>query len=155
MKIRISSGIVESADSTRFIRGPRRGGVRTQRSMRNVTRVILRVLLAHHRRVCIPLGLTADQILKTPGIINECTIEYRRLCNTAQLGFITNSLGSILKEIADLCHENGWPPLNALVVSAETWMPSDGYDKGAGCHSSRWPEEAAACIAFRGYPETV
>jgi|SRR5208282_752036 len=120
--------------------------------MTSEARTMARVLLAHHRRVCRPLRLTAEQARE---IINDCTIEYGQLCERAGRPYLTHVVGHFLGVIADWCNENGWPPLNALAINAGTWMPGEGYSKASGCHLERWPEEAAACIVFRDYPDDV
>jgi len=77
------------------------------------------------------------------------------LCERAGLSHLARDVGPFLREIAEWCHDSGWPPINSLAVNYATRMPGQGYDKAPGCTFLRWPEEVAACIEFVGYPDAV
>ena len=68
---------------------------------------------------------------------------------------LTHAAGSFLGEIAEWCQAHGWPPINALVVNADSRMPGEGYDTAAGCGLVNWPAQADACIRFDGYPDQM
>ena len=106
------------------------------------------VLLKHHRRVCQKPGATAP-------ILNSCLITYGKLCDEAGGPYLTHYPGPFLGETAQWCADNGWPPINALAVRADSRMPGDGYDDAKGCSIINWPEQAEASIKFRGYPDSV
>jgi hypothetical protein len=107
--------------------------------------VLARVLLDHHIQV------SRGEIRS----VDSCLITYGDLCERAGLPQIKPAVGKFLREIAEWCHDNGWPPLNALVVNHDTRRPGHGYDSAPGCSLDRWHEGAAACIQFAGYPEIV
>jgi hypothetical protein len=117
----------------------------------NVTpeaRALAQALLDHHKHVC---GLATDPNLP----IDLCVIPYGDLCELAGMPQLKNVAGKFLREIAEWCHKNGWPPLNALAVNHATRMPGRGYDHAPGCSLANWRNEASACISFSGYPDTV
>lgn len=104
------------------------------------------VLLEHHRHVCV----------RTPvPRFNSCLIPYGDLCERAGYAELTQSVGRYLREIAEWCTDNGWPPLNALAVNGATRMPGDNYDLAPGCNILNWPDEAQQCVSFRTYPQRV
>ncbi len=114
-----------------------------------------RVLLDHHSRICRPRRLTASTV--TPNDVRECTITYTELCNRAGSPNLAHFGGRFYGEIASWCRENGWPPLNSLVVRVDTGEPGEGYN-GAGegfCSTAQWGDQVADCIAFVGYPSTA
>ncbi len=88
-------------------------------------------------------------------MIRDSTIEYGILSESAGHPNLGQAISNPLWEIAEWCVRNEWPPLTSLAVSKETHMPSEGYDKAAGCSLIRWPDEVRRCIAFRGYPDRV
>lgn len=111
-------------------------------------RALAQVLLDHHRTVCWPKrGTQAD--------IDSCLIVYTPLCERAGMPHLTRSVGQFLREVAQWCEANGWPPINALAVNRDSRMPGDGYDGAPGCSLLKWPDEARAAIEFDGYPTAV
>jgi len=108
------------------------------------TRALAQVLLDHHKQVC-RRGQGAPSV-------DSAVLPYGVLCERAGLADFAHRAGPLLREIAEWCHENGWPPINSLAVNYATRMPGAGYGKAPGCSLQRWPEEAAACIRFIGYP---
>jgi hypothetical protein len=105
-------------------------------------------LLDHHRNSC-----------RTPRETNLNTdsylITYGDLCERAGLPHLKPTAGKYLREIAQWCHDNGWPPLNALAVNHDTRRPGRGYDGAPGCSLERWQDDVAACIGFAGYPDAT
>jgi hypothetical protein len=102
-------------------------------------------LLDHHRSVCRS---------KIPNL-EFCLISYGELCEQAGLSNLKSNVGNFLREVARWCHDNGWPPLNALAVNHETRRPGRGYDGAPGCSLAHWQDEATACIHFAGYPDAI
>lgn len=111
-------------------------------------RALAQALLDHHRVTCPPR-------LGTKPSVDSCIIAYGPLCNRAGVPHLTRSVGQFLREVADWCSKNGWPPINALAVNRETRMPGEGYDGAPGCSLLAWPDEARAAIDFGGYPDKV
>ncbi len=109
-------------------------------------RALAQALLRHHRQVCRGSGDRS---------VDACVIPYGLLCERAGLQYLTHSIGHFLREVAEWCHANGWPPINALAVSKESRMPGEGYNAAPGCSLVRWAEEVTACIEFGGYPGGV
>ena len=116
--------------------------------------MLARELLRRHEQICRQLGVRKPQDV-TDGIVNQSIIFYGVLCDRAGVPWLTHSVGQFLGEIAEWCTDNGWPPLNALAVNSERWMPGDGYDGAAGCSLIRWADEVKNCIAFNGYPAST
>jgi hypothetical protein len=87
--------------------------------------------------------------------MDSCLISYGELCKRAGLADVTSTVGQYLREIAQWCHDHGWPPLNSLAVNHQTRKPGLGYDNAPGCSVANWRVEAAACIGFAGYPEVI
>jgi hypothetical protein len=110
-------------------------------------RAAAHVLLDHHRRFCRSRSAESSNF-------DLCLISYGELCERAGISHLKPTLGKFLREIAQWCHENGWPPLNSLAVNHETRMPGHGYDQAPGCSLIHWREEVEASIEFDGYPET-
>jgi len=111
-------------------------------------RALAQALLDHHKQVCRPRrGRHVS--------VESCVIAYSLLCERAGVPFLTHSVGSFLREVADWCYANDWPPINALAVNRYTGMPGEGYDGAPGCSLLRWPDEVRACIEFDGYPDVV
>jgi hypothetical protein len=108
---------------------------------------LAQVLLVHRKQHCRSQDSTA-------GITETCLITYSDLCERVELPHLTPAAGKFLREIAQRCHENGWPPLNSLVVNHETRKPGHGYDSAPGCSLKNWRDEVAACLNFSGYPDT-
>src|SRR4051812_47289810 len=112
--------------------------------MTPIALAITEALLARHQAECQP---------GRP--VNSCTIPYRQLCELAGYAEIVQSVGRYLRETAEWCAENNYPPLNALAVNAISQMPGDNYDLAAGCNLLSWPDEVRTCIEFQGYPTEV
>jgi hypothetical protein len=87
--------------------------------------------------------------------LDGCLITYGDLCERAGVSHLKPDVGRYLREIAQRCHENGWPPLNALAVNYDTRRPGRGYDTAPGCSLVDWPEQVKACVDFTGYPDAV
>jgi hypothetical protein len=102
-------------------------------------------LLDHHRAVCWPRRGSKPAIV-------SCLLTYAVLCDHAGVPHLTRAVGPFLREVAEWCEGNGWPPLNALAVNRETRMPGDGYDGAPGCSLLAWPDEARAAVDFERYP---
>jgi hypothetical protein len=111
-------------------------------------RALTKVLLDHHREVIRRLG-------KPPTDIDSALIPYGVLCDRAGLSYLSRGVGPFLREIAEWCQNNDWPPINALAVNHKSRMPGEGYDKAPGCSILDWPKELDACIRFTGYPDTL
>ena len=111
-------------------------------------RALAQVLLEHHRQACRPPSGAPPSVAST-------LIPYGVLCDRAGLSYVTHHVGPFLREIAQWCYDNGWPPINSLAVNYATHMPGEGYKKAPGCSLRHWPEEVAACIEFLGYPDVV
>jgi hypothetical protein len=106
---------------------------------------LAQALLDHHRRIC---GLQR-------GSLDSCLIAYGDLCEQAGLSHLKQNVGRWLREIAEWCHDNGWPPLNALAVNHDTRKPGRGYDLAPGCSLARWQDDVTACIGFANYPDAI
>jgi hypothetical protein len=124
------------------------------KSLTEEARVLARELLRRHEQICHQLGVRQPKDV-TDGMVNQCIIFYGVLCDRAGVPFLTHGVGQFLGEIAEWCDEHGWPPLNALAVNAEEWMPGDGYDEAAGCALISWADAVKKCIAFRRYPAST
>jgi hypothetical protein len=109
--------------------------------MRSEAIAMANVLLKHHKTI--RKGQNFD----------KCLIPYGKLCDMANVPWLTHNPGPFLGDIAQWCKMKGWPPLNALAVRADLRHPGDGYDKAAGCSLVDWVSEAEACISFTEYPE--
>jgi hypothetical protein len=109
---------------------------------------LAQALLDHHRQVC------RSKREETRGV-DSCLIAYGDLCERAGLPEIKSTAGKFLREVAEWCHQNRWPPLNSLAVNHETRRPGRGYDRAPGCSLERWREDVARCVQFTGYPEVV
>lgn len=110
-----------------------------------------RALLDHHRATTAKF----PPLVGKKVIPSRYTIPYSKLCDQAGTGHILRSVGSFLFEIAEWCSENGYPPLNALAVNAETGLPGEGYDGAGGFKIVNWPTEVEQCIRFSGYPTKI
>ncbi|HXG50277.1 MAG TPA: hypothetical protein VNN77_02585 [candidate division Zixibacteria bacterium] len=106
---------------------------------------IARVLLEHRKSVSRGEG-------KREGL-DACLLTYGELCERARLPGAKPAVGKLLREIAVWCHENGWPPLNALAVNHDTRRPGHGYDRAPGCSLAGWRAAVEACLEFKGYPD--
>ena len=105
-------------------------------------------LLDHHRRVC------RFQSKASPSI-DSCLIAYGDLCEQSGLSRQKPNVGKFLREVAQWCLDNGWPPLNALAVNHDTQRPGRGYDSAPGCSLTHWKDDAIACIKFADYPTVI
>lgn len=113
--------------------------------------VLARALLRHHEDTCRQFGVRKPKEV-TDRMINRSVISYGILCNRAGVPSLTQRSGLFLGEIAEWCHKNRWPPLNALAVREDTRMPGQGYDGAVGCSLLRWADDIRKCIAFARYP---
>src|SRR5262245_58629288 len=113
-------------------------------SMSPEAQKLTQALLDHHRKVCC-LRNQADSYL----------ITYGDLCERAGLPHLKPTVGRYLREVAQWCHDNGWPPLNALAVNHDTQRPGRGYDRAPGCKRETWQDEVADSINFSGYPDFI
>jgi hypothetical protein len=109
---------------------------------------LAQALLEHHRNVC------RFQMGASPNV-ESCLIVYGDLCEQAGLSHLKPNVGKFLREVAQWCHDNGWPPLNALAVNHETRRPGRGYDHAPGCSRERWQDQVMACVSFAGYPDSM
>jgi hypothetical protein len=109
---------------------------------------LAQALLDHHRKVCLSYTQT------TPSV-ESCLIGYGDLCERAGLSPLKPNVGKILREVAQWCHDNDWPPLNALAVNHDTRRPGRGYSSAPGCSREHWLDEVTACINFTSYPALV
>ena len=105
-------------------------------------------LLDHHRKFC---RSQSREISSS----DSCLITYDALCECAGLLHLKPTVGKYLREIAQWCHDNGWPPLNALAVNHDTHRPGRGYSGAPGCSLERWQDEVTACIEFADYPDVI
>lgn len=113
--------------------------------------MLARELLWQHEKACRQYGLREPKEV-TDAAIRRSVIAYGTLCDQAGMPFLTHVAGKFLGEIAEWCHKNRWPPLNALAVNNETRMPGEGYDEAKGCALLKWPDSVRKCIAFSRYP---
>ncbi len=111
-------------------------------------RALTQALLDHRKRV-----REAQSERKLD--IDLCLIPYGELCDSAGLPNLKPTVGKCLREIAEWCHENGWPPLNSLAVNRATRRPGRGYDSAPGCSLQHWRSEAGAAIEFDRYPDRM
>lgn len=109
---------------------------------------LAQALLDHHRKVCHPHTQTSSNL-------ESCLIVYADLCERAGLSCLKPNVGKFLREVAQWCHDNDWPPLNALAVNHDTRRPGRGYDSAPGCSREGWRDEVTACIDFTGYPDLI
>jgi len=109
---------------------------------------LAQALLDHHRKFC---RLQSVETSNT----ESCLIAYGDLCERAGLSHFKPRVGKYLREVAQWCHDNGWPPLNALAVNHDTQRPGQGYDRAPGCNRETWQDEVAAAINFAGYPDFI
>jgi hypothetical protein len=111
-------------------------------------RALAQALINHQREVRQPVlakDLNIQSILTT----------YGDLCERAGLPHVRPDVGKFLREIAQWCHDNRWPPLNSLAVNRETRRPGRGYGNAPGCSLERWRDDVLRCVQFSGYPEVV
>jgi hypothetical protein len=109
---------------------------------------LAQALLDHHRKVC------RSRTKPSPSF-ESCLIAYGDLCDQASLSHLKPDVGKFLREVAQWCHDSGWPPLNALAVNHKTRRPARGYDSAPGCSRERWQDEVTTCINFAGYPDSM
>jgi len=122
--------------------------LKKEHSMSPEAQKLAQALLDHHRKVWRPPS-------KASPSVEPCLIGYGDLCEGAGLSHLKPNIGRFLREIAQWCHDNSWPPLNALAVNHDIRRPGHGYDGAPGCSLERWQDEAAACIKFADYPDRV
>jgi len=98
------------------------------------------------------------QFRRDPKYVNQKAVEhaiitYKDLGTMAGTGW--RDIGHLLRDIAEWCDEQGWPPLNALAVSSQTHEPSKEYDGAGNFKSVDWPYDVRKCIGFNRYPGKV
>ena len=126
----------------------------TMPEMSEESRAVADVLLAHHREVCRPVRIATEEI--SDDLVNECTLTYGTVCERAGMPDLKRIVGQFLEEVAAWCADNEWPPLNSLVVNAESLIPGGGYDGAGGlCAHHLWPQQVRECIKFREYPRAI
>jgi hypothetical protein len=108
--------------------------------------LVCQVLLNHQRSIV---------RLKRRPPFQQCLITYGEVCEAAGLPLLTEAISICLWEIAEFCADNGWPPLNAIVINARTREPGKGYEKAPGCSRESWLDEAQRCLDFAHYPDLV
>ena len=122
--------------------------------MSEEARAVANVLLVHHREVCRPVRIAADEI--SDDLVDDCTLTYGTVCERAKMPNLNHIVGRFMGEIAQWCADNDWPPLNSLAVNAESWIPGVGYDGAGGiCEQHLWPQQVRECIKFKRYPPAV
>jgi hypothetical protein len=121
------------------------------RKMTPFAQAIGDALLKRHKELCSVIETPPETLTKP--IINSCTIKYLPLCEAAGEPRIKQIVGEFLDELAEWCESEGFPPINALAVSAKTRRPSGGYNKAPGCRD--WDKEVKECIVFKDYPRRI
>jgi hypothetical protein len=61
-------------------------------------------LLEHHRGVCWPRRGTNPSI-------DSCLVTYSMLCDRAGVPHLVRPVGTFLREVAEWCEANDWPPI--------------------------------------------
>lgn len=74
---------------------------------------------------------------------NKRVVPYHELENVFGLGH--NMVGYYAGQVGDFCNHHDWPLLNALVISATTCMPSDGFDSYLRGRQTTWGDCLAEC----------
>jgi hypothetical protein len=121
--------------------------------MTEEAQALMRVLLRRHDEVCKNFNVTGpDQV--DEGMILRSVISYGVLCERAGAPFLTRIVGQFLGEVAELCAENTWPPLNSMAVNGDTNRPGEGYDTAVNCSFAEWERDVRRCIAFP-FPPTI
>lgn len=116
--------------------------------MTSQARALAQALLDHRQQVyCSQHGEGAEMA--------SCLITYGDLCERAGVSELKPIVGRFLREIAQWCHENGWPPLNSLAVNHASHRPGHGYNDAPGCNLERWSDQVSACVSFADYPDTI
>lgn len=115
--------------------------------MKLESRYLANVLLKHHRYVLKEVPSPGDEDWK---------ITYGDLCSRAGLGYLTQSCGPFLLEVAEWCRNNSHPPINALAVNSKSRIPGNGYELAPECSLITWAQtEFPNCIAHRAYPHSI
>lgn len=92
---------------------------------------------------------------RTPDTVTpKDLLPYGKLCDDVGLPYLTRGVGFFLGELAQWCHDHGFPPLNSLAINAEEMKPGPGYDGAAGCSEITWWEEVRACVGAE-YPARI
>jgi hypothetical protein len=120
----------------------------SEKSLSPEARALAQTLVLHRKEVARAGG--AEDVN-----LDACLITYADLCERAGVSHLKSEIGRYLREIAQWCHENRWPPLNALAVNYDTRKPGRGYDRAPGCSLFDWPEQVRACLGFPGYPDSA
>lgn len=113
--------------------------------LRHKTILLANVLLKRHkeRRRQHPSPSSLD--------IQHFTIPYAELCRQASLPGLERRCGVYLREIAEWCRINEFPPLNGLAVRGNT-RPGGSYDGAGGFRLLDWQKDVLLCIRFDEYP---
>lgn len=109
-------------------------------------------LLDHHHEVCGAVSNPASAL--TDSQVAQNTIRYGTLCERAGIWELRRISGGLLHEIAVWCEQQGWPPINALVVN-ESGIPGEGYDRAPGGGYANWPDQVRNAIVFKQYPKQM
>lgn len=116
--------------------------------MRSEARALGQALLAQHQ------ATTAQFPPKKLVVVRQYVVRYGVLCERAGVPHIVRIVGEFLREIAEWCDAEGFPPLNSLAVG-ENGVPGDGYDGAGGFMSRDGPKDVEKCIRFGGYPASM
>jgi hypothetical protein len=102
-------------------------------------------LLVHHRQRTRlhPPGPTLN--------VQTYLITYGELATAIGAPELVRRLGRYLLEVAEWCHANGHPPLNALAVNAKFRQPGGNYDRAGGFRLKNWGRDVERCIRYK-YP---
>lgn len=85
--------------------------------------------------------------------VEKAIIAYQAIGTNAHIGW--RDIGQPLRDIAEWCDEQGWPPLNSLAVNNKTHEPSKEYDGAGNFQLAQWCYDVRKCIGFSGYPKKV
>jgi hypothetical protein len=112
------------------------------------TRALFNALLEHLRGCLKTLKITSPYTI---------ALSYEELADASGYPGHRRALGKNLGVIAEICHTNGLPPLNALVIrrSSKGCQPGEGYNLATGCDLKEWQATAASVIACKDYPESL
>ncbi|MGP8260267.1 MAG: hypothetical protein ACLQM6_09995 [Acidobacteriaceae bacterium] len=109
-----------------------------------ITKRVFQELIAHRSRAKATLDLL---IQANPDLYPKgCLIAYGDIATRAGYPELTRTIGIFLGEVAEICAQRGWPPLNALAVNRDTRMPGEGFDLAENCNIDKWPSDVARCM---------
>jgi hypothetical protein len=122
--------------------------------MNPIAHALGQALLDHHQAICKPVTIMASDMNKA--FVEAHCLSYGALVERAGHPCPARFAGKHLYEVAVwCCTENGWPPIHALAVKADTKIPGEGYDGAPGGGFALWEEKVRECIAFKGYPSKI